>query len=117
MRATVVVPVLAEQGRRRLALNAGLRCRAPGGRSQRRSRDEKAPKVHAEMSTYAPEEIGKMPKAADRDRNGHLWYFALSRLRRGEIAGVAVVRRRHRRKNHQDRAQPGPGRCGCRRRE
>jgi integrase len=27
-------------------------------------------------------------RAADRDRNGHLWYLALSGLRRGEIAGL-----------------------------
>jgi integrase len=27
-------------------------------------------------------------RAADKDRNGHLWYLALSGLRRGEIAGL-----------------------------
>jgi integrase len=27
-------------------------------------------------------------RAADNDRNGHLWYLALSGLRRGEIAGA-----------------------------
>ena len=26
--------------------------------------------------------------AADKDRNGHLWYLALSGLRRGELAGL-----------------------------
>jgi integrase len=25
---------------------------------------------------------------ADQDRNGHLWYLALSGLRRGEVAGL-----------------------------
>ena len=29
-----------------------------------------------------------MLRAADKDRNGHLWYLALSGLRRGEIAGL-----------------------------
>lgn len=29
-----------------------------------------------------------MLRAADEDRNGHLWYLALSGLRRGEIAGL-----------------------------
>ena len=27
-------------------------------------------------------------RAADKDRGGHLWYLALSGLRRGEIAGL-----------------------------
>jgi integrase len=27
-------------------------------------------------------------RAADKDRNGHLWYLALSGLRRGEVAGL-----------------------------
>jgi integrase len=29
-----------------------------------------------------------MLRTADEDRNGHLWYLALSGLRRGEIAGL-----------------------------
>ena len=29
-----------------------------------------------------------MLRTADRDRNGHLWYLALSGLRRGELAGL-----------------------------
>ena len=29
-----------------------------------------------------------MWRAADKDRSGHLWYLALSGLRRGEIAGL-----------------------------
>ncbi len=29
-----------------------------------------------------------MLRAADKDRGGHLWYLALSGLRRGEIAGL-----------------------------
>ncbi len=48
----------------------------------------KAPRVHREMATYTPEEIRRVLRAADKDRNGHLWYLALSGLRRGEIAGL-----------------------------
>lgn len=40
------------------------------------------------MATYTPDEIRQVLKAADGDRNGHLWYLALSGLRRGEIAGL-----------------------------
>jgi integrase len=40
------------------------------------------------MATYTPEEIGAVLRAAHKDRNGHLWYLALSGLRRGEIAGL-----------------------------
>jgi integrase len=40
------------------------------------------------MATYTPEEIGKVLRAADKDRAGHLWYLALTGLRRGEIAGL-----------------------------
>jgi integrase len=40
------------------------------------------------MSTYTPGEIQVVLRAADNDRNGHLWYLALSGLRRGEIAGL-----------------------------
>jgi hypothetical protein len=32
---------------------------------------------------------GRLLRAADKDRNGHLWFLALSGLRRGEIAGSA----------------------------
>jgi integrase len=42
----------------------------------------------AEMQTYTPDEIRLVLRAADKDRNGHLWYLALSGLRRGEIAGL-----------------------------
>jgi integrase len=48
----------------------------------------KAPRVHQEMATYTPDEIRRVLRAADKDRNGHLWYLALSGLRRGEIAGL-----------------------------
>jgi integrase len=41
-----------------------------------------------EMLTYTPNEIQLVLRAADNDRNGHLWYLALSGLRRGEIAGL-----------------------------
>jgi integrase len=47
----------------------------------------KAPRVHREMQTYTPAEIRRVLRAADNDRSGHLWYLALSGLRRGEIAG------------------------------
>jgi integrase len=45
------------------------------------------------MATYTPDEItpdeiAKVLGAADKDRNGRLWYLALSGLRRGEIAGL-----------------------------
>src|ERR1700676_1229744 len=40
------------------------------------------------MATYTPDEIRRLLRAADKDRNGHLWYLALSGLRRGEIAGL-----------------------------
>jgi integrase len=49
---------------------------------------KKVPRVHQEMSTYTPDEIGRVLRAADKDRNGHLWYLALSGLRRAEIAGL-----------------------------
>ncbi len=48
----------------------------------------KVPRERREMDTYLPEEIGRVLKAADGDRDGHLWYLALSGLRRGEIAGL-----------------------------
>lgn len=49
---------------------------------------KKVSRVHGEMQTYTPDEIGRVLRAADRDRNGHLWHLALSGLRRGEIAGL-----------------------------
>ena len=49
---------------------------------------KKVPRVRREMQTYTPDEIRRVLRAADKDRNGHLWYLALSGLRRGEIAGL-----------------------------
>jgi integrase len=49
---------------------------------------KKAARDHAEMATYTPDEIRRVLHAADKDRNGHLWYLALLGLRRGEIAGL-----------------------------
>jgi integrase len=49
---------------------------------------KKVARVRREMQTYTPEEIRGVLRAADKDRNGHLWYLALSGLRRGEIAGL-----------------------------
>ena len=49
---------------------------------------KKVPRVRREMATYTPDEIRQVLRAADKDRNGHLWYLALSGLRRGEIAGL-----------------------------
>ena len=49
---------------------------------------KKVPRVRREMSTYTPDEIRQVLRAADKDRNGHLWYLALSGLRRAEIAGL-----------------------------
>jgi integrase len=40
------------------------------------------------MDTYTPAEIRKVLRAADKDRNGHLWWLALSGLRRAEIVGL-----------------------------
>jgi integrase len=48
----------------------------------------KVPRVRKEMLTYTPDEIRRVLRAADRDRNGHLWYLALNGLRRAEIAGL-----------------------------
>ncbi|WP_100501448.1 tyrosine-type recombinase/integrase [Mycobacteroides abscessus] len=49
---------------------------------------KKVQRVRREMQTYTPDEIRQVLAAADNDRNGHLWYLALSGLRRGEIAGL-----------------------------
>ena len=49
---------------------------------------KKVPRVRQEMQTYTPDEIGKVLVVADKNRNGHLWYLALSGLRRGEIDGL-----------------------------
>jgi integrase len=49
---------------------------------------KKVARTHQEMSTYTPDEIRRVLRAADKDRNGHLWYLALYGLRRGEIAGL-----------------------------
>ena len=61
--------------RRDLSLNAAASMR-------------KAPRGRREMAAYTPAEIAKVLRAADNDRNGHLWYLALSGLRRGELAGL-----------------------------
>lgn len=39
---------------------------------------KKAARDHAEMQTYTPAEIRAVLRAADKDRNGHLWYLALT---------------------------------------
>ncbi|OBJ21664.1 tyrosine-type recombinase/integrase [Mycobacterium colombiense] len=49
---------------------------------------KKVARQRREMQTYTPEEISAVLRAADKDRNGHLWYLALSGLRRCEIAGL-----------------------------
>lgn len=49
---------------------------------------KKVPRQRREMQTYTPDEITKVLRAADKDRNGHLWYLALSGLRRAEVAGL-----------------------------
>jgi integrase len=48
----------------------------------------KVPRARREMATYTPDEIRLVLRAADKERNGHLWFLALSGLRRGEIAGL-----------------------------
>ena len=49
---------------------------------------KKVPRTRREMQTYTPDEIRQVLRAADNDRTGHLWYLALSGLRRGEVAGL-----------------------------
>jgi integrase len=49
---------------------------------------KKVPRPRREMQTYTPDEIRRVLRTADKDRNGHLWYLALSGMRRGEIAGA-----------------------------
>jgi integrase len=49
---------------------------------------KKVARQRREMETYTHDEISKVLRAADKDRNGHLWYLALSGLRRAEIAGL-----------------------------
>ena len=49
---------------------------------------KKVERQRQEMDTYTPEEIGKVLRTADKDRDGHLWWLALSGLRRAEIAGL-----------------------------
>jgi integrase len=39
---------------------------------------EKVPRPRQEMATYTPDEIQRVLRAADKDRNGHLWHLALS---------------------------------------
>jgi integrase len=46
------------------------------------------PRTRREMKTYTPDEIRLVLHAADKDRAGHLWYLALSGLRRSELAGL-----------------------------
>ena len=45
------------------------------------------------MATYTPDEIRQVLRAADDDRNGHLWFLALV-VAPGRIAGLRMVRRR-----------------------
>ncbi|MDT5351264.1 MAG: integrase, partial [Mycobacterium sp.] len=49
---------------------------------------KKVPRARREMQTYTPDEIRLVLRTADKDRNGHLWYLALSGLRRAEVAGL-----------------------------
>lgn len=46
------------------------------------------PRVRREMDTYTLEEISKVLRAAGKDRNGLLWYLALSGMRRAEITAL-----------------------------
>jgi hypothetical protein len=48
----------------------------------------KVPRTRNEPATYTPHEIRLVLRAADKDRSGHLWWLALSGLRRGELAGL-----------------------------
>ena len=75
------------------AIDAWRRALAYGGDRKELSHNvaasmKKVPQARREMATYAPDEIRRVLRAADEDRNGHLWYLALSGLRRGEIAGL-----------------------------
>ncbi len=40
---------------------------------------KKVQRDRREMQTYTPDEIRRVLRAADKDRNGHLWYLALQR--------------------------------------
>lgn len=72
---------------------------------------KKVQRVRREMQTYTPDEIRQVLKTADNDRNGHLWYLALTGLRRGEIAGLRrVVGYRLRCWDADHRQQPSAGR-------
>ena len=55
-----------------------------------------------------------MLRAADKDRNGHLWYLALSGLRRGEIAGLMWSDINFQTGTLSIEAQPGSGRAQLR---
>ena len=81
-------PTLTERCNRRLAAGARLRVRRRDLARNVAGSMKKVPRPRREMQTYTPEEIRLVLRAADNDRNGHLWYLALSGLRRGEIAGA-----------------------------
>jgi integrase len=49
---------------------------------------KKVERVRREMDTHTQDEIRQVLRPVDADRNGHLWYLALSGLRRGGIAGL-----------------------------
>jgi integrase len=70
----------------RMLLDYGVECRELSRNVA--ATMKKVPRVRREMATYTPDEIRAVLRAADTDRNGHLWYLALSGLRRGEIAGL-----------------------------
>ena len=52
---------------------------------------KKVPRVRQEMQTYTPDEIRLVLRAADKDRNGHLWYLALSWSSPWRDRGAALV--------------------------
>lgn len=49
---------------------------------------DRVPNQKKEMKTFTEQEVRKLLKAADENRNGHAWHLALSGLRRGEICGL-----------------------------
>ena len=83
-----VASPLAERFDRRVATRAGLRVDCRELSHNVAASMKKVPRLRREMSTYTPDEIRQVLRAADKDRNGHLWYLALSGLRRAEIAGL-----------------------------
>jgi integrase len=60
----------------RLALAYGVECRELARNPA--AGMKKAECAHREMQTYTPDEISKVLRTTEKDRNGHLWWLALT---------------------------------------